>query len=365
MVNEGLAGGVLRVAIEQTKHIRALGHDSFLATGFDIPYQDKFFGFQDFAHSKFKAPLPRSFARYFGGLVREFCGQWGNVVVQRDTEPDVIVCHNLSMSRDAFSLASSFGSKVVVVVHNPTYPPSLLNYVLSIKNIHLDRYSIEAEKLLKKADLVLAIHNYNVELVSEIYDVEARSILLGCNPLEEIPTHRGDYLLVASRLSLGKQVDKIAQAISLADNEAKVVFAGALHQTTGKVAESIKKTGLKNYKIFFNLPDWTFKRLFLGCRTAIYGLSETDFMMPACHGAPVVCLSSKYASDIFVNGTHGHIIKGEPREFPIEVYSEKIADLLADERKAWRIGHSAWKSCFNHSWGTRARELTKVLESID
>lgn len=52
LVNEGIARGILRVAIELTRHMGAQGHEALLVTGFDIARQDKFFGNLPFIQSK-------------------------------------------------------------------------------------------------------------------------------------------------------------------------------------------------------------------------------------------------------------------------------------------------------------------------
>jgi len=84
--------------------------------------------------------------------------------------------------------------------------------------------------------------------------------------------------------------------------------------------------------------------------------------MPACYGAPVICLSSKYASDVFINGLHGYVMGSETRGISIDEYAGCIAELLMDERKAWKMGHEAWRLCNEHTWYRRAKELTKILE---
>jgi len=368
LVYEGLAGGVLRVALEYDRNLKRLGHKGIVITSFDLAEVRSFYKHEYYYKGKI-VPIPSYVKPYVLGMLNQVYGYLPfpekilNFIHRKLEHIDWVISHNLTPIRDAFYLARKFNAKVAVIIHNPTYPSSILSYISATLLGNIDNYSLRKSlEYLLEADLVLAIHNWNVKLVRELYGVKAEPVFLGCNPAPKIPEKRGSYILVPVRLSLGKKVHIIARAIAEADKNAKVVFAGAKHYTTPKVLRHIKETGLRNYKVLIDVPKDLFEKLFMAARMVVYGLSETDVLMPASYGAAVVCLKEKYAGDFLINGIHGFII--DSKDIPIDVYAKYIRILLNDERLAWRMGYEAWKEAWRHTWLHATQHLIKLLESL-
>ena len=353
LVYEGVPGGVLRVALEYNKNLGLLDNNNIgiVVTSMRFSRAKGFYGFEPYFKLDFR--IPKALRPYVSGLLNQIASmhdikQVLYLATHKDLKFDWILVHNLTPIEDAFYLAKKLKARIAVLIHNPTYPPSIANYVImTLFGRPLRSSHAKSIKLLKEADIVLTIHKYNIELVKQLYDIEAISIPLGCNPSPWIPPRRGSYILVPVRMSLGKKVHRLAEAISLADKDAKVIFAGAKHYTTHKVVKLIKKSWLRNFDIVFNVPKNIFEKLFLGARAVVYGLSETDFLMPASYGAPVVCGKKKYAGDVLVDGAHGYLIDYDS-EIPIEKYAKAISKLLDSERLAWGMGRKAWEIAKKH-----------------
>ena len=366
LVYEGIPGGVLRVALEYNKNLRLLDgdHTGIVVTSLNFREAKRFYGFEPYFKLNFKTP--EVLKTYTGGLLNQLASTYNadrvfDLIISKNPKIDWILVHNLTPIEDALYLANRLNAKIAVLIHNPTYPPSIANYVTSTflgKPLH--KSYDKAVKFLRKVDVVLAIHEYNVDLVKQLYGVKADSVPLGCNPSPWIPSRRGSYVLVPVRMSLGKKVHKLAEAIALADKNARVIFAGAKHYATHKVMEHISRSGLRNFDVLFNVPKNIFEKLFLGARAIVYGLSETDFLMPAAYGAPVVCGKKKYAGNVLVNGIHGYIIDFD-FEIPIEKYAKALSKLLDNERLAWRIGREAWETAKKHTWLHATEKLIRIL----
>jgi glycosyltransferase involved in cell wall biosynthesis len=364
LVYEGIAGGVLRVALKWNENLLKLGFKSIVITAFANPIAGRMYsGCDKNILSKVNISLHSQLTPYVGGFLSNFIGELAEKI-SLPFKPDWIVCHNLTPIGDAVNLSRRYHSKIAVVIHNPTYPPSVTGYIFSqiLRNIP-KKLVKEASEALASVDLILAIHEYNVKLTKNLYGLKAYSVPLGCDPQPIIPPKRGDYLLVASRLSIGKNVHVLAKAIAMADKNAKVFFVGAFHHTTPKVLKLIKKSGLKNYKVLINVPERIFRKLFLGARAVIYGLSETDFLLPASHGAPIICLKEKYAGDVLKDGIHGYIIEDRACGIPIEKYANCINVLLTNERMAWKMGYEAWNTSKNYTWLNSTTKLVELLQA--
>jgi glycosyltransferase involved in cell wall biosynthesis len=359
LVYEGVAGGVLRVALKWNENLSKLGFKSVIITAFDNPMVKKIY--EDDLLSKFNISLYPQLVPYAGGFLSNFTGELKKEI-SLPFKPDWVICHNLTPIRDAQSLSKRYNSKLAVVIHNPTYLPSVIGYISSQVTGKIPKRIVkETYKALMSADLILAIHDFNVKLTNDLYGMKALSVPLGCDPQPTIPQKRGSFLLVPSRLSIGKNVHVLAKAIAMADRNAKVFFAGAFHYTTPKVLKIIKKSGLTNYKVLINVPERVFRKLFIGARAVIYGLSETDFLLPAAHGAPIICLKEKYAGDVLKDRLHGCILESRSGEIPLEEYANCISMLLADEKLAWKMGYEAYNVAKNHTWLHSTMKLAELL----
>lgn len=362
LVYEGIAGGVLRVALEYDKNLKNIGHEGILITSLGFPEAKSFYGSS--AYYKFIFKSPKLLKPYISGFFNQVASKIKIsdflMSLLKNRKVDWILCHNLTPALDALYLAKRLNSKLAIIIHNPTYLPSIVNYSSTIFfNKPLKVSLTKSIEHLKQADLVLAIHKYNVDLVRDIYYVKALSISLGCNPVLQIPEKRGNYMLIPARLSLGKQIHMLAKAVALADKSIPVVIAGARHHSTPKVIKNVRNLGLKKSVVLMDVPRRVFEKLFLGARAVLYGLSETDFLMPASHGAPIICLKKKYAGDVLEHGKHGYLIDGE-NVLP-EKYAKYILKLIEDERLSWTLGYNAWKVSLKHTWYHATKELINIL----
>lgn len=361
LVNEGLAGGVLKVAIKQSESLERLGHKTFLITGFNIPYQDEFFGERNFTfNTKINIPLPRYILNYSGNLLAQFTGVIGKLKLPSGFKPDWIICHNLGPIYDAIKLKNTYNCNLAVMIHNPTIPPPYgfphLSKMLFNSVIHDKSYDI-----LKNVDILLTTSENLRSYINQIYKRNPTIIYPGCDPLPKLPSSRGNYVLCVQRLSIGKETGKVAKAIASVDRNVRVVFAGSMHWTTRKVLKDIKESGLKNYRIFTNVPWNILEELYTHCRFFI-SMTREVFFLPlleaASHGAPIIATADVGASKLFSHGIQGFFFEGNE-------YVEYIKELLHDERKAWRMGYEAWKLCREkYTWTIHAKKLVDLLESV-
>jgi len=366
IVNVSLAGGVFHVALEQTRNLNRLGHETILLSNIHIPRTKEFFKEDLRVLYTFRSPLPKFAHKYFLGFLREFTGSLGVSKYDRRFKPDWVICHDLRSIQIATRIAEKTNAKICIIMHSINYPSSPIRYLTEFLLRRTPKhYSEIAVRYLQNANLVLAMGMDNVNLVKEVYDIETKSLPFGCNPLPKVPEVKRNYILYFGRLSLGKGVHKIAKAIALADNSTKVIFAGAFHATTPKVLKLIKRSGLRNYHVLINVNKDLKDKLLLHAKMLVYWRSETDFLLPACYGIPIVTCKKRYAGEVFVDGVHGRILDGNNDEDLIEKFADAISELLDNEQRAKAMGYNAWQLVRSkYTWLHHTQELLKYLNSV-
>jgi len=358
LVNEGLSSGVFRVALAETLHLNLLGVDSVLLTGYSTGLEH-YFKMKTRVYTKlsFRHSLPVS---YIGSFLRDFTGSIIEPKIPDNFKPDWIICHNLSPIYDAFRLSAKTGASICVVIHNPTYPPSPFNIFLRLFGLEEPKYVRRITKLLQCVDLVVTTSMALTRSFLQKFGIRSEILQLACDPLEKVPEHRGDFVLCASRISLGKRVDQVAKIIDLVDRNYPVVFAGSTHATTSEVVRRIKKTSLRNYKFAFNIPDKLLDELYARCRFFMGFSSGLPPLEAESHGAPIVCDNASWAGEYFIDRVHGYMYKNEDELF--SRCPQDIETLMLDERKAWKMGFEGWKLCRErYTWTHHTKTLVSLL----
>lgn len=279
-----------------------------------------------------------------------------NPKIPRQFKPQWILCHNLSFIHNAVKLVRGVNSKLALIIHNPTYPPSVLRTMFPF----LPKKNKDTRELLQRSNLVISVSDRIFDFLRQNFQVTSHVVHLGCNPSENIPALRGDFILCASRISLGKRVDKVADIIAIADPNAKVVFAGRQHRTTWRVIKRIRNSGLRKYEIILNPSEDLLGKLYSKCRFFVGFSSGLPPLEAASHGAPFVVDRNSWANEYFRDGVHGYI-HDENKQTKFEC-AEQIRALLEDERKAWKMGYRAWCVCVEkYTWEHHISELLSLL----
>jgi glycosyltransferase involved in cell wall biosynthesis len=61
---------------------------------------------------------------------------------------------------------------------------------------------------------------------------------------------------------------------------------------------------------------------------------------------------------LFIHGVHGYF----PKEGDVKEYVEYLAELMSNERLAWKMGYKAWKVAKRYTWEMHAERLVKVIK---
>jgi glycosyltransferase involved in cell wall biosynthesis len=359
LVNEALSGGVLRVAEKETLNLNLLGVESVLA-GSSIPNFDNQYDvkIRNVEKSRSQNAILAGYGAFFSRNV------FGRAIFPNFSQnflPDWIICHNLHPIFWAHKLARNNFSKICLVIHNPSFPPSPLSFFLRPFGLERHIYKKQIGKILENVDVVLTTSSTLSCAFYRDFGVPSKVLPLACDPSDEIPVSRGDFILCASRISLGKKVDHVAEMIGKVDRNFPVVFAGSTHATSKEVVKRIGKSGLRNYKIIFNLSDAELNALYSRCRFFMAFSSGLPPLEAASHGAPIICDKNSWANEYFKDGIHGYLYKSDD-DLASRCPSD-IKSLLLDERKAWKMGYQAWRLCIErYTWRHHVENLLSALD---
>lgn len=374
LVNEGLAGGVLRVAMKESKYLNRSGVQSEILLPFMVKAPKGFFSDGLEAKMRFitNNPMPRILQDYTNPLLGDLFGiVLGNgkraSKMIKSFEPDWIMLHNLSLSSLAIGARKMLGVKTAVYIHNPLMTPAVTNsfrnsFPQSARKSKLDECKA-VSKILSKIDVVLTSSNVMKKFTQEYYGVDAHIVPPGCEPLtREIleSENKLNFVLVPQRVSLGKGIIDIIRIIDDAKVHIPVVLAGAKHYSTSSVVKKLKNMELKfNCDMLLDVDEGTLTKLYMKA-SFIVSISREPFGMyiieAASKGTTMVSPMLAGATELFRPEIDGLFYSSYAEAV------EQITRLVNDPQLATRMGFNAWSHCVNQlTWEHHVKRLIDVL----
>jgi len=231
----------------------------------------------------------------------------------------------------------------------------------------LDKKILGLEKdIVRKVDGFIAHSNLVARAAEEAYGIRPAVLHPGTNPLPRIPKRRGDFVLTGgTKLSAGFEYKPIFDACAKVD--AKLVLVGRVYDSADVVLKEVRESGLSDYEVHVTTPtsksEKTLSELYKSCRCYAFWV-KTQFGLPATEaaasGSPIIQNRESGSSELFKHGVDGYF----PERQDVNLYAEYIADLMADERKAYRMGRHAWMTCKTWTWTDHAKRLIDIFENV-
>lgn len=360
VVNEGLSGGVMRVAVEESRHLNRLGCKSYVMTLFNVYMHPNFVRNSELFYI-FKNPLPKNLQHLVNPLLREFFGMSVNKIPMfvKCFRPDWIIIHNLSAFPFAAAAKNETKSRIALYVHNPTQMPSLKNLVRH-KGISKQSALKQINKISSQLDVVLTSSNKMRHFIKECYNLDAYVVPPGCNPcrLNDLFLNKLDVVLVPQRISLGKGILDIAETLKKFD--LPILFCGSSHYSTPIVLKKLYKMNLKKCYVMLDINDFELMRLY---RKSLFTFSiiEEPFGMSivesASQGTAMIAPKGAGASELFQHGVHGFFFKN------INEAKKYIQILVNDKELAAKMGISGWEICREkYTWSDHTKSLIISLD---
>lgn len=370
-------GGVGIAAIEEARHLQALGYDVELVIlkerrGFsheeflkDIPvrYLSKEIPWP--LNISFKIPFFSFFSLFH--ITYPFLVPW----VVKNKEYRCLIVHETYNVYAAITLKRLRGIPFYPVVWDPIsyimpriYSQRFLRFLFPLLiplGEFLDRIIInEAQTVLvgSRAHIPL-LKKFNPKCRFEI-------IYSGCYPLSEIPSQRGDFILSLTKWDIGKNPYFLLEIMEHLRNQSiKLIMGGNWVQPSLK-QDFLKKVGDSGLSDRITLTDWIDEekkdKLFRSARLLIHPIFEAFGMFgleAASRGCPLMIPKGSGVTELFVDGVHGFF----PPEGDLESFVGSVSRLLGSERLAWQMGHSAWEVTKKYTWRDHAKKIESVILS--
>jgi len=299
---------------------------------------------------------------------------------------DVIISHNFCDAFYGMKIARKYGMKFGIFLHDPSMSiihfklrhdlqimPAIVRYLVyhyasrCSRSDNLSKFVREiGREIINSADFFIAQSNRTANLAYEIYEIRPKVVHLGADPLPAIPSQRGDFALTKSTIrrfrTLAREEKEPIFAACAKAKAKLIVFAPlASENYILSIKHFLRQSNIKNFEVRTNVSTEHLLELYKSCRAYVqwlYGGFGLPSIEAASCGAPLVQTKELGSSELFEHKVDGYF----PERQDVDLYAEYIADLIADERKAWKMGKHAWEMCRKWTWKHHAERLVEVIE---
>jgi len=252
-------------------------------------------------------------------------------------------------------------SYIVPKVYSHRLPKWAFRLLLKLAS-RLDRFVVE------NSAATITTSQSNADLLRSLTRKGTVEIVhMGCSPVEEIPDHRGEYLLTIERWDRGNTPHILLEVVKGLSQKVDLMVAGFWSEDWIRESfmESVKERGLKKQvKVLGPVSEEELDKLYLNARAWLHPRAEPSVItMPmleaAIHGCPIVIPkpSQTDASSLFIHGVSAFF----PTEGDTKEYIECVDKLVNDERLAWRMGHEAWQVASKYNWESHVTKIENII----
>jgi glycosyltransferase involved in cell wall biosynthesis len=355
IVNEGLFGGVLRVALAESHFMNMSGYSSYVSLLFNLRIPRDVLMRYHKAEVLFvkRNPIPQSLQEISNPVLREMFGKYLRKVVLTN-KPDIVLLHNLTALPLAKYLKESSDVKLVLYVHNPTNSPSLMNFI-RIR----PRYSLNSIDLI---DAVVTSSSKMKIWLRKLFDLDAYVVPPGCDIVTKPPESKDKIVLVPQRISVGKGVHVISRLLTRCRSKFVTIFAGSSHYSSRRAVSLIRGSGLRHSCIVMNPTGKELEGLYKRALCSIT-ITREPFGMPiiesASYGTPPIAPKDAGASELFEHGVHGFFFDHE------EAIPDYVDELVFNPELVMRMGYAGWKLCREkYTWQNHVMKLVDIIERL-
>jgi len=374
-----------RFAIEETRHLRRLGHDTRLLICRESEYQFKHPGLiRDLNNVKFVTKgkssrlselinLPTLFFFPKGVRGKESAIDVSTLLFLSFTlsksSYDVILCHDQFAGLSGYIASKIHGTPYVVYTHDPISSGS----VLGVESKELPLRSKWAHKLaclmereiLGEASQIVTNSRKTAESIKRTlpdFRTKLKIVYPGCNPVSNPNLKRRDYVLALSRWDRGRKLSFVLD-IAKKVKKARFVIAGAFtpFQFEAEFREEIKERGLTDrVKVLPNLSEERINELYSNALVTLRWGNEgfgMDVLESAANACPAILQKQLGASEIVQHGANGFVVD----RLDADEFAYYILMLLNDEHLARKMGVQAWELSKEFTWEDHATALEELL----
>jgi len=378
IIDELKPGGTQRIAINEVKWLRILGHDAKLIV---IRRQaNQAIKDEEYVQKIAEDPIPilflsdrfpRIFRLSFRFPIFRFFSSFHLTSpllasLTLNEKFDILISHGTYTCFTAEAIRRIHAIPYVTFVHDTA------TYILSKAYANTSLAMLTAlgtfidRKTMKNAVLILTQSNFTMKQVKRIYNRGRVEVVYpGCKPVEHLQKKRENIVLMYTRWDRGKNpflTVKIAQRLK--NTDVKIIVAGTWSQENvrSEIIRELKMSGLKDkVEIIDEIDENELENLFLKSKVWIHPIVEAFGMSAleaAAHGCPIIMPQGSGVTELFTEGLHGFF----PKEGDADSYADYIIELVSNEELALKMGYEAWNVSKKYTWENHAKNLVRILE---
>ncbi len=225
---------------------------------------------------------------------------------------------------------------------------------------------LDLEKTLNNVDCFVGNSRYCADYLQEVYGKKARAIYPGVD-IAKFRARRpaGQSLFTVARLHSAKRVDLCIKALALLQKElpqAKLRIAGegperrnleALASSLG-ISKSVSFLGFLTEEQLTNEYTNAYAVMYLPMREP-FGLVPLE---AGASGKPVIAANEGGCKETVIDGKTGFLVRPTAHDV-----ADAASKLLADRKKAAKMGYEGRKRACQFTWKLTAKSLLAVLNS--
>ncbi|MDQ3839879.1 MAG: glycosyltransferase family 4 protein [Thermoproteota archaeon] len=321
-------GGLYRVAIEEAKFLRRIGHDVRLISLIRPvnPWDELLQGISVEYLADFRGPTP---------FISEMLNRNLFLLKKITSDADIFICHNLP---SCYSLMRSIkisnrSSRIIAYIHDPIEFTITGNiFQVLFRSISLKK--MFAMRWLRFIDVIIVNSRRSQKKLAKELGLNSRVLYPALAPFSNKVTtsHREKFFLSVGRIGLHPTY-KILLHILKRVPEMELVIAGSWSHTAKRIVEMFSSDSNINrrVKLIVNPTDEELARLYRSARAFLYPGTENFNMSAleaASHGCPI--LVSKESGICEIIGESVVM----PAQNDLESFVKLVLELLKDERHA-------------------------------
>ncbi len=373
LIDQLIIGGVQKIALEDARVLKKMGHTVTLLVLMRKGYHNKFKDFSKGVDIRFLSDSYPFFLRhsikfpifsFFSTL--HILSPFLAARAIKKNEFDIIVSHGTTTCFTAQRLKKTKGIPYLALIHDP------MNYILKVayKNSYL-RFLMPILKpllkhleknLINDSEGVLLLSKLHQDFISKTYKTKTTILPAAARIPNKLPFTNRNFILASSRWETNKNPGLFLQMAHQIPN-AKIIMAG----TWSNIDEFVKfKAEIKrqNFSSQIQLQPYISEdkliKLYQSARVFVHPIREAFSMgglEAAANGCPIIIPKGSGITNYLNNGQDGLFVTNPNNDNFIRATKA----IWQNPTLAKKMGSSARSKVINFSWESHAKKLLAII----
>lgn len=374
IVDQLVAGGVQKAAIEEVRWLNKLGFEAELLILMHENFNKKFLdSYPNIPHKIISDKYPLIFKKSFKFPFFHFFSTLHLIspllapFTIKKAEYDLIISHGTPTTLTAFSLLIFRKIPYFFVVHDPSvyildkiYTKTGLRKFLPIFRPVI---SLVEKNIIQKAKVCFVDSKVHARFLKKHYQISPQVLYLGVNTPKFLGDYRKTYFLSLTRWDFGKNPSLILELAEKLDSS-RFVIAGSWTSLKEyeKFKLEIRKRGLKNrVKLIVNLKETDLSKLFQEAIAFVHPHFEAfglGALEAAANGIPPVIPIGSGITEILENQKEGLF----PDSDKVNDFINILEKFVNDPSLTSKIGKNSYHKACKFSWQIHTQKLASQIQ---